>query len=203
MVYRTCRLLSHLPADGILGRGTRVWEAYHLESGPDSKHVAIKDYWVDNDRKREGAIIKEVRNAARTEFGDENPNFKALDEHLPTILLHGDVLHSNSTSQITKTLPESAFTRNLFVKLRRIRTILDSKGEPSTEYLTSYLSRSTLVNAHSQKPLRQGFKAHYRIVMQEVGQSLLDEKSLAVAFEGIEQVARCRQPIYYSHFSWR
>ncbi|EKM61553.1 uncharacterized protein PHACADRAFT_204721, partial [Phanerochaete carnosa HHB-10118-sp] len=61
-VYRTEKLLSHMAADGIYGRGTRVWSAcLQTTDGSKSPLVVIKDYWVDTDLQREGVINHSLR----------------------------------------------------------------------------------------------------------------------------------------------
>lgn len=60
--YQTTRVISDFGADGVMGRGTRVFEV-RLKS-PDGKLDAesfvLKDSWRNCNRDREGKILEKI-----------------------------------------------------------------------------------------------------------------------------------------------
>lgn len=73
---------------GIVSRGTRVFQARRLESNGNEvgDPVVVKDIWMDDDRDREGDIIRKVCESLSEE---DRP---LLDKHLLTVLSHGNVV---------------------------------------------------------------------------------------------------------------
>ena len=65
ITYRTKRMISNIGADTLRGRGARVWEVAELDGNSEEKDsgltCVLKDSWVDEDRRREGEILKQVR----------------------------------------------------------------------------------------------------------------------------------------------
>ena len=62
-VYQTARIIFDHRADALRGRGTRVFEAHHLEDNVEvGEPVVIKDVWVDDDREREDKILSQLLN---------------------------------------------------------------------------------------------------------------------------------------------
>ncbi|CCL99699.1 uncharacterized protein FIBRA_01720 [Fibroporia radiculosa] len=86
-IFRTTRLISFIGTASMQGRGTRVWEAKRLKDGRESgEPLVLKDCWVDADRLREGTTIRMIREADISEEGR-----KVLDDHILTVVCHGDV----------------------------------------------------------------------------------------------------------------
>ncbi|GJE96418.1 hypothetical protein PsYK624_126150 [Phanerochaete sordida] len=187
VVYRTEELLSQLAADGILGRGTRVWTARRV--GADGKTfgdlVVIKDYWVDSDRRREGTIVTTLRDEA--EGIKEETQRMMLKNHVPTVVGHGDVrIHGSpdETKAFRDIHVKKCVTIDLVSALIPLRESTD-KGTGSHISIASFVKRP-VKRIHVLDP-----KTHYRIVFKERGHALHEEKSLKVAFTVIRDVVCC------------
>ncbi|KAI0085288.1 hypothetical protein BDY19DRAFT_909100 [Irpex rosettiformis] len=90
--YITHQVLANISAEAMQGRATRVWRGKQAdEKGrPTGHNMVIKDCWIDSDRKREGDILAEILDAAKTSPNpDHLPNIK---NHFLTVVHHGDVL---------------------------------------------------------------------------------------------------------------
>ncbi|CCM05348.1 uncharacterized protein FIBRA_07562 [Fibroporia radiculosa] len=134
VIFRTTRLISFIGTAAMQGRGTRVWEAKRVEDGQEcGDSVVLKDCWVDDDRLREGTIIKMIR---ESDIGAEGRN--VLDEHLLTIICHGDVRVDGDVVDHTRDL----MTRGKEVSLKsgefRLRT-----SRTSTQHAVNGENRSS------------------------------------------------------------
>lgn len=187
--YRTIRLTSHVSADGIVGRGTRVWIAY-LKGQPSSNQVIIKDYWVDSNRMREGAIVREVRAEGVRRDLDSDMR-EVLERHLPTVVADGNVQISDVLDE-TRSLPQAAIDGNVSEDVLKLNVMLSPSRDATKDTPSSHFSVSSYVDRFPQRPLRQNMRTHYRIVIKEVGHSLNEEHSLATAFRAIRDIADCK-----------
>ncbi|KAI9062842.1 hypothetical protein FKP32DRAFT_1676757 [Trametes sanguinea] len=198
VVYRTETLLSQVSADGIMGRGSRVWTAHRVITGTrkktrlDERLVVLKDYWIDSDRKREGNIVNDLRKQAlkSTKLPDEQKEL--FLEHIPTILHHGDVLISDLPDQ-TRQL-QNIFKRDDTGELVTHDLVdrLRNAHETTDEGTRSHLSQSSYVDL----PVRHGIalqdsKTHYRVVFKDYGYALHEETVPLSAFIAIQDVMRC------------
>ncbi|EED78584.1 predicted protein [Postia placenta Mad-698-R] len=184
--YRTIRWLSDDGANGLRGRGTRVWEVCILsddgEEGVD--RFALKDQYIDAGRQREGMIIEELRNTET-----DNATRDIIDRSLLTVEHHGDVYVEGMLDH----------TRNLMTR----------RGEPNSHFsfklqqvpedgvedtTTAKLSKQTLAGVchyqtpeelrtpPAQKNYTYHAKVHYRIVFKEVCKPLREYTSLKDIF---------------------
>ncbi|KAI0085289.1 hypothetical protein BDY19DRAFT_996840 [Irpex rosettiformis] len=90
--YVTHQVLANISAEVMQGKATRVWRGKGVdEKGrPTGHNMVIKDCWIDTDRKREGDILAEILEAAKT---STNPNhLQNIKDHFLTVVHHGDVL---------------------------------------------------------------------------------------------------------------
>lgn len=63
--YRTRRLLSAFKAEGLRGRGTRVWACIEIRDGEEvGEEVVLKDTWRDTTRVPEGVLHTRIRQDA-------------------------------------------------------------------------------------------------------------------------------------------
>jgi hypothetical protein len=86
--FVTTKVLSNVGAEGLRGRGTRVWSAQQIVNGQTlPTRYVIKDYWVDDDRFREATIRQKIISDAPNERKQE-----ILKRHLLTPFCSGDVL---------------------------------------------------------------------------------------------------------------
>ncbi|KAI0086004.1 hypothetical protein BDY19DRAFT_996190 [Irpex rosettiformis] len=90
VTFRTTGLISSIGAEGVRGRGTRIWQGQTLVNGqmqPDRDEMVMKEYWVDSDRMREAEIRRRILEDAVTEEDRE-----LLNRHLLTPLYSSDVV---------------------------------------------------------------------------------------------------------------
>ena len=90
-VYRTSRPLFDGGADNVLGKGTRVWEAFRVDAVSGTtlgKPVVIKDSWVGQQREREGDILARIRESASVL---DEADRALLEDALVNVVDHGDV----------------------------------------------------------------------------------------------------------------
>lgn len=200
--------ISTSGADEIIGRGTRVWEARELlDDGKESDRVvAIKDYWIDEDREREGKVVESILAAAP----GESHRIK-LKDYIVDILCHGDVyrehieiikrdgekpmMAKDMVKDSTRDLKEAIKRRNCAIDLRRPKATLASI--PSQEHQvasgthtpvppSSYLAAPTV---RKGRPLA-GVRTRNRLVMSQVGTCLHNEQSLRAVFSGLRDVCK-------------
>lgn len=156
----TCPL-SISGADGILGRGTRVWAARELLQGGEQSEdvVAIKDYWIDADREREGDIVKSIMDAAPDEAGRA-----ILKDHIVDVLCHGDVYRK----QIRIIRRDGQHLEATYVMAR------DETRNPKQ----AIARKDSAIAPHR-------VRCRNRLVMRQVGKPLHSEQSLRAAFSAL------------------
>lgn len=200
--FVTVSPLSMSGANGIFGRGTRVWEARELlEDGKESDTVvALKDYWVDVDGNREGDVVKSILDVAPDEAGRA-----MLRDHIIDILCHGDVYRKHTSivkrdgqrsEAVNETVPTSTrdlkaaiARRNFAVNLRRphgrpCQSNQPSSGEHTPVSASSYFD----VPALWQKRPLLSVRFRNRLVMRQVGKPLHSEQSLRAIFSALHDV---------------
>jgi hypothetical protein len=92
-IYRTSKILFSYGADALCGRGTRVFEGNMLKDRmPYGPSVAIRDAWVDHDRKWEATILADF-------FSKANEIDK--QQHFLTVLACGDVVIAGRFTRVT------------------------------------------------------------------------------------------------------
>ncbi|KAJ3013112.1 hypothetical protein NUW54_g1680 [Trametes sanguinea] len=204
VVHRTETLLSQVSADGIMGRGSRVWTAHRVITGTgkkarlDERLVVLKDFWIDSDRKREGNIVNNLRKKAHESIALSNEQKKLFLEHIPTILHHGDVLISGSPDQ-TRSLQDifkrdyagELVTYDLVDGLRKARETTD-EGTRSHLSQSSYVDRAVRHGIALQDP-----KTHYRVVFKDHGYALHEETVPLSVFIAIRDVMRCLAILHF------
>ncbi|KAF9806331.1 hypothetical protein IEO21_08711 [Rhodonia placenta] len=185
--YRTIRWLSDDGANGLRGRGTRVWEVCILsddgEEGVD--RFALKDQWIDADRQREGMIIYQLRNAKTSDAAK-----RVIEQSLLTVEHHGDVYVEGMLDH----------TRNLMTRRgeprSRIRFKLQELPENGVKETTAakatkrtqagvghYQSPEELTTPSVEKVETYHPKVHYRIVFKEVCKPIHEYTSLKDVFD--------------------
>ncbi|KAF9802212.1 hypothetical protein IEO21_09942 [Rhodonia placenta] len=181
--YRTIRWLSDDGANGLRGKGTRVWEVCILnndEEGAD--RFALKDQYIDADRQREGMIIEQLRNA-----NADKQTKDSIHQSILTVEHHGDVyvegMLDHTRSLMTRNGVPPIYNR---FKLQQIPE--DGVEENNTAQSSKqagvghYQSSAELRTASAQKIYTYHPKVHYRIVFKEVCKPLREYTSLKDIF---------------------
>lgn len=165
--YRTERLVSDIGADAPRGRGTRVWQVRRL--GKDGKPVGdirvLKDCWIDQDRKREGTILAEIRASAQTDA-----HKKAFEQYFLTVECHGDVYidqdpdNTHSLLRRGQDIPEDlgVYRLQLPIPLSCVEQYL----------LPVPLPLFIPQTVDDEKVIEYDIMSHYRIVFKEFGISI-------------------------------
>ncbi|KAJ7201727.1 hypothetical protein C8J57DRAFT_1154475 [Mycena rebaudengoi] len=180
-----CPLVDYA-ADGIRGRGTRVWEAY--EEGIPDILVVIKDVWIHSDAITEGDQLRALRShlavatQARESTGD---HFLTVLEDCLVTLRNGTADDTLAVMMRGKTVPLDAelmpLTAANQIAKKPIQT--GSTRLPSTKSSAKTLRSGALGLPSSMKasqavmPLFNRRK-HSRIVFQEVGKPIYELESL-------------------------
>jgi hypothetical protein len=170
--YRTSEILFSYSADALRGRGTRVFEGNLLKDGvPSGPSVAIKDAWVDYDRKREATILEDFYSEA-----DESDK-QLIRQYFLTVLMHGDVVVAGNVDD----------TRGL---IRRGKDVPGGSRFPLTSLPPLHSTRGLSTGVapmyydsaltRVQRPTYQfSDKVHNRIVYKEIVSPIYTVKRLA------------------------
>ncbi|KAJ3555477.1 hypothetical protein NM688_g2556 [Phlebia brevispora] len=164
VIYRTLEVLFDSGASNALGRGTRVWKAVKIEDGNAvGDPVALKDAWVDGNRRREGDIYFQVM---ASDF--LNKEYEQLQRCLVAVQSHGDVLIDQAQDK----------TPTFF------------RSDPPSEDTHSEAHQSSHSSTARPAAVNLGvhFQVHYRIVYKEVGESLAEATSLRTVFKALTDV---------------
>jgi hypothetical protein len=186
ITYRTKQVLSDIGAEALRGRGTRVWKAVKLlqdigdmEVTEDVHPVVIKDSWVDNDRKREGQILEEIR--ASAENGSVERDF--LDQHLLTVLSYGDVLVEGQADTTDALHRRGKAVPLGYGKLKlNLKANLPSRSKMPVVNVTPVPDPPTCDTQDERKFIEYAAKTHHRTVFAEVGVPIYQVESLADVF---------------------
>ena len=176
--YRSLEFIASTPS----GKGTQVWRVVELRNGqPHGDPVVLKDTWRHGELAQEGGNIENIRVSASGE-GER----MVLDDHLPTVLHHGDVvIHSQSGVDAPHLDSTQTHIRN-FVAL--------CKGEAVNE--PSQLPPGTRLGPYYGTGLKwgrteiRGRRIHYRIVFGEDCIPLRRYKSPSVVFDALADVSK-------------
>lgn len=177
-------MISNIGADTLRGRGTRVWEVIELdgngkEKGSDT--FALKDVWVDDERAREGDILKDIRTAA-AKSDKPKKALHAINTYFLTVVAYGDVHVQGEADKTRK------WTMPACLELKKIKNEQKEFGR-----VTSHLAPVGAISVErgSNQPVNQYFttKCHHRIVFSEVGKTIQEVESLCVIFKCIASAA--------------
>lgn len=164
--YRTQRLVSNIGAEAARGRGTRVWEVALLNerNEPVGRPRVLKDCWIDDDRTREGEILRQIRLSARTEEHE-----RAFRDYLLTVECHGDVFIGGQKDQT-----HSLIRRGHAVPQNHAWYELRSSPPSPNADAPLYPSGSIpfLAPIVDREIIEYDDKSHYRIVFEELGTSI-------------------------------
>lgn len=177
--YRTIKLLSSVGAEGLRGRGTRVWKVRRWEGGKVvGTPVVLKDCWIDSDRTREGDVTKMIKADAKkanvTIDSTGTTPEQVLDRSLLKVVMHGDVAADEFDCTMSEEDRSSFFDPDKWFVFHRTQEKLEkfeklcakAKG-PRGMHRTIY-DRLRSKHYTSLRPITYHPKSHYRIVFAEV-----------------------------------
>lgn len=188
LTFRTLGLLSSASADALRGRSTRVWRC-ELVDGPTPKPkvlepgpFALKDTWIDVDRKREGNIIPIIR-----ALGETPEQKKDIQDLVMDVRWHGDV-YVNDKPVVT--LRDDA-DRQKNYKMFQVRL-----KDPDAEYKKQRArdkrrqagATAGTPSVQKRDPKIHGQKGHYRMVYSQVGMALDHVQSLKTVLGALQRV---------------
>ncbi|GJE97385.1 hypothetical protein PsYK624_136020 [Phanerochaete sordida] len=188
-VYRTKQVLANIGAEAPLGRGTRVWRAVKLVDGRESDIVvAIKDSWIDSDRKREGDIDQMIKASAPA----GSVHAKLFKKYMLRIECYGDVIVNNVKDETDalhrRGVPIPAEDGRLTLSIHSPRVKLLSV-RPVVNAVPNLSNQRTLEEQEQEQPiLCYSAKTHHRTVFRDVGKPLHNEKSLQIAFRALRNL---------------
>ncbi|KAI0086022.1 hypothetical protein BDY19DRAFT_996208 [Irpex rosettiformis] len=172
ITFRTTDLISSIGAEGVRGRGTRVWQGQTLVNGqmqPDSDEMVMKEYWVDSDRMREAEIRRRILKDAATEEDRE-----LLKRHLLTPLYSGDVVVDGKLDTTDRLRNHATISEGDGFEM--IPLIRDSK-QPNPDHLVMEADKKAPQGSGAILPWAVSVprvvilddKSHHRIIFKEKG----------------------------------
>ncbi|KAI0086023.1 hypothetical protein BDY19DRAFT_1050220 [Irpex rosettiformis] len=172
ITFRTTGLISSIGAEGVHGRGTRVWRGQTLVNGqmqPDSDEMVMKEYWVDSDRMREAEIRRRILEDAVTEEDRE-----LLKRHLLTPLYSGDVVVDERLDTTDRLRNHATISADDGFKM--VPLMSDSR-QPNPNYSTIEVGESASQGSRAIPPWAVSVprvvilddKSHHRIIFKEKG----------------------------------
>ncbi|EED84040.1 predicted protein [Postia placenta Mad-698-R] len=187
--YRTTKWLSDDGANGLRGRGTRVWEVCILDKGGEGvDRFALKDQWIDHDRLREGMIIHQLRNAT-TSDATPDATKRIIEQSLLTVEHHGDVyvegMLDHTRNLMTRNGRPHPYTRFKLQELPEngVKETTTTNPKQRTPAGVGYhQSPEELTTPSVQKIETYHPKVHYRIVFKEVCKPIHEYTSLKEVF---------------------
>ncbi|KAJ3555474.1 hypothetical protein NM688_g2555 [Phlebia brevispora] len=183
LTFRTLECLYYFQARAVGGRCTRVWKVRRVRGGElYGDPLVLKDTWIDSERTREGDIMEAIMADAA------DAHRSTLQNLLLTVVCHGDVIGPMQVLDMTydlKNVPWRLFEmRKITAHENRAYTISHDTRTASG----SYLDRPRISPENSDKPTDYGHRTHYRIVFQEVGESLHRVKSMRTVFKALHMI---------------
>ena len=175
--YRSLDLISSAHSE----KGTRVWRVVELRDDmPRGDPLILKDVWRHGELAQEGSNIDCIRSSVMS--ADER---QFLDEHLPTVVRHGDVvIHPQSSGDSPHLDVTQSHARNFQALCRGEAVDSPSLLAPGTR-LGPYFG----TGLHEGKPEIRGRKIHYRIVFREDCSPIHHGKSPSVMFNALTNIA--------------
>ena len=186
--FRTKRLISNIGAEVLRSRGTRVWEVVELTASGREKSggtYVLRDAWVDVKRAREGQILRQIRDDARSRDASADSAkkkktkriqwLKEIDRYLLTPIIFGDV-RVNDNPDVTRNW-------SLPVKPELVRV---TSEQPPVHRVTSNLAPvggASLDLTQPSVPTQLTTKVHHRTVFKEVGKTIREVRSLREAYK--------------------
>ena len=180
LVFRTDGLINDDGAKSPLGRGTRVWRVKRLVDGePDdsARGRVLKDSWVDEDRDREGDILRQILD---TQGLDELLQ-KALVKLFPTQVVSGDVVidgKPDSTRDFLDGVTDIPAERVFPLTVSSDHKPSHKDGQPGSD--APLIVPAT--DSERVAILKYSKKRHYRIVFVEECKPLSEQTSLHTVF---------------------
>ena len=177
-LYTTTKKLCDISAEDIEGRATRVWEA----ESEDKTRVVLKDVWLDESRRPEHELIKEVL---------EKEEDEELREHMTESFftaVNFERVKIGDQEDTTK----GTIMRGLRLRddCEFLRICADSFVSMPPETLgtppATGMSRNHSINFPATKPRRVQYRYHYRIVFKEVAAPLHSISNLEKIFSSCE-----------------
>lgn len=182
--YRTVKLLSSIGAEGLRGRGTRVWKVRCWKNGKTvGTPVVLKDCWIDSDRMREGDIMTQILLDARkakdvTLDEDGTTPAQVLEQALLRTVIHGDVTVNGNVDRtmseedrLSILNPNQWFvfhrTQEKLEKFEKLCAKIKLQSGPRGTHRTMY-DRFRSKNYTTLRPITYHPKTHYRIISSEV-----------------------------------
>jgi Fungal protein kinase len=198
--YITTKPLAESAANFILGRGTRVFEAYK-ESDPQHI-VALKDTWIEDDRTPEGLLLETMKAkiAEMQAQGTVFPGSKDPSAYFLTVEAHGRVKADAETEDHTvnvmmRGLGPPSELEYFSTSSRKSTQFRDSRVEGSdrgysvghTPQISSDMAEAMRAHLPRKAPHPQG-RIHYRIVFSEVGRTIHDLRQLSHVYQCLSDV---------------
>lgn len=187
-VYRTQRLISSIGAESMRGRGTRVWEVKEVDAKGHEvgDPMILKDSWGGKSRPREFDISTAIRNTSTP-----HPMLKTLlDNHLLTYVDSWDVTLMTRDGEKEDSTREVMLRGGTPVWTTVLRVQKDY--EASKRVVQKHPAQGVLSNPKKSDItyVEYGEKIHHRVIIKEVGTTIVEAGTLSKAFAHLSEVAK-------------
>ncbi|KAL5496161.1 hypothetical protein ACEPAH_3078 [Sanghuangporus vaninii] len=198
-IYETLEVVSKSSADELVGHSTRVWIVHR--QGSDVPRV-LKDVWIEEDQKPEHFIREILLHEVKEKYGAEAR--QEMASHLLTPVAHC-LVRVNGKEDHTGNVMMRGYTPTFKDKYRvnveNLGKCNDDDMNPSTEIGIGNLRRGNLKDPLNwYNPVRRILhRKHYRIVFEEVAESLRAVQNMADAFTVLSDSTKDRVALKFIH----
>ena len=174
--YTTTKKLHDISAEDIEGRATRVWEA----ESEDKTRVVLKDVWLDESRRPEHELIKEVL---------EKEEDEELREHMT------ESFFTAVNFERVKIGDQEDTTKGTIMRGLRLRDDCEFLRIYADLFVSMRLeTRKHAIRFSSSEFRRVQYRYHYRIMFKEVATPLRSVSNLEKIFSS------CRDAMFGEFF---
>ncbi|KAI6154649.1 hypothetical protein BKA82DRAFT_1005590 [Pisolithus tinctorius] len=190
--YQTTNVISDFGADGVRGRGTRVFEVCPMlrDGKLDAAPVVLKDSWRVCDRQREDKILQEIFRDLREQKDIKEEN--EARKYFLTVVEAGDVIVNGTVDGTASLLHES----DLPADCSSYALPVDGKqkAEPTkpSEGLPPSFSRTPGATKHSKIHHR----IHFRLVFKEVCTPIYKLQRLDTVFQTLQDIHKALEYLH-------
>lgn len=182
--YQTTRVISDSGADGITGRGTRVFEVRlkNPDGKPDAESLVLKDSWRNCNRDREDKILDKI-------FSDLGEGADEAEQYFLTVLEAGDVMVNGKIDDTVSLLRSS----DLLADCTSYRLPADGMQKPKPTRSGEGLTPSFPCVPGPSNRSKVHHRIHFRLVFKEVCKPIYELQNLAAVFKILQDVHKSLQ----------
>ncbi|KAI5994284.1 hypothetical protein F5J12DRAFT_962663 [Pisolithus orientalis] len=190
--YQTTNVIFDFGADGVTGRGTRVFEVYPTprDGKLDAEPVVLKDSWRECDRDREDKILQKIFGDLRELKGIEAEN--EARKYFLTVVEAGDVIVNGTVDGTASLLHASDLPADCPSYALPVDGKRKAKPTRSSEGLPPSFSCVSGATNHSKIHHR----IHFRLVFQEICTPIYKLQRLDTVFQTLQDIRKALEILH-------